>query len=48
MNLLESGEIEALAEAQSGGLPTPEGKRIQGLIKLYAEPLILTLTQMLS
>lgn len=29
VNLSESGEVEALAEAQSGGLPTAEGTVIQ-------------------
>lgn len=43
VNLSESGEIEAVAEAQSGGLPTAEGTGTQGLIKLYPETIILTL-----
>lgn len=48
MNLSESGEIEALAEAQSGGLPTAEGKITQGPIKLSPESLILRLKQPVS
>lgn len=40
--------MEALAEAQSGGLPTAEGTEAQDHSKPRAESLVLTLTPPLS